>query len=99
MPSTTGFRTDLGLDTLPSAVQATSYRLRPGRRGEDGVGSDAAPDDVGLPSDPFLAVGEGRASVVVPCHLEYAPSRTRLNPSVRTALASRISDIDISFAR
>src|SRR5208282_5315907 len=45
--------------------------LRSGWRGEDCVGSDAPPDDMGLPGDSFLAIAEGRAPVVVPGHLEH----------------------------
>src|SRR6266446_2486995 len=41
-------------------------------RYEDRVGSDASPDDMRLPGDPFRAVAEGCASVVVTCHLEHA---------------------------
>src|SRR6202453_4157864 len=40
--------------------------------GEDCAGSDAPPDDVRLSGDSFVAVAEGRASVAVPAHLEYA---------------------------
>src|SRR6266852_5702829 len=47
-------------------------RSRAGRRGEDGVGSDSPPDDVGLAGHAFGPVAEGGPAVVVPCHLEHA---------------------------
>ena len=43
-----------------------------GWRGEDGVGSDAPPDDVRLAGHTLGSVTEGGAAVVVPRHLEHA---------------------------
>jgi tetratricopeptide (TPR) repeat protein len=58
-----------------SRLAAGAWRGRgsgPGRRGEDGVGPYAPPDDVRLAGDAFSPVAEGRPPVAVPCHLEHA---------------------------
>ena len=40
--------------------------------GQDRVGADPPPDDMGLAGDVLFAVAESRAAVVVPGHLEHA---------------------------
>jgi hypothetical protein len=77
--SRTSGRADRRLRALPARAESLRWQrgswFRPGRRGEDGVGPCAPPDDVRLAGDAFSPVAEGRPPVAVPCHLEDARVR------------------------